>query len=310
MAPEREARTARVDVSHVAPAGVHECVVDVFVPDGVVDTVACCLPGGGFSRRYFDLEAAGDDGSYSMARHLVARGIAVVLCDPPGIGESDLPDDSYSLTPHALADVQAAVVDAVSGQFPRARRIGVGHSAGALLTVHQQARHRQFDALVLLGFAGRGLVAHLTKDELAYANDPDGLRAALAALVKERFGDGLPVWESGPSSIFSGGSAPSAAKAAMRAAQARMLGMLGLTSMIPGASAPELAAIDVPLFVGVGSNDITGPPHRIPGDFPNAHDVTLFVLEGAGHTHHIDARRSELWERVVAWLTSLPTPQW
>ena len=300
----------RVDVAHVAPAGVRACVVDVFSPEAAVDTVAFCLPGGGFSRRYFDLQVDGDDGSYSMARYLVDRGIAVVICDPPGIGESDVPDDPYALTPHTLADVQAAVVDEVSARFPGARRVGVGHSAGALLTVHQQARHAQFDALVLLGFAGRGLVEHLREEELAYAGDPDGLRAALADLVRARFGDALPVWSSDGSSIFSGGSAPSAAKAAMRAAQARMLGMLGLTSMIPGASAAELAAIDVPVFVGVGSKDITGPPHLIPGDLPNAHDTTLFVLEGAGHTHHIDALRAELWHRVVAWLASLPTPRW
>lgn len=304
-------RTQRIDVTAVAPAGVRTCVVDVFEPDEYEPptTLAFCLPGGGFSRRYFDLEVVEDgvaDESYSMARHLVAHGIAVVVCDPPGIGESDLPDDPYGLTPHALADVQAVVVDAVSTELPAARRIGVGHSAGALLTVHQQAHHRQFDALALLGFAGRGLVEHLTEEERAYANDPDALRTALPGLVEARFGDGLPVWESGPSSIFSGGGAPSAAKVAMRAAQARMLGMLGLTSMIPGASAPELAAIDVPVFVGVGGNDITGPAHLIPGDFPNAHDVTLYVLEGAGHTHHIDARRAELWDRIVAWLTSLP----
>jgi pimeloyl-ACP methyl ester carboxylesterase len=299
----------RIDVAAAAPAGVRECAVDVFTPVGGFHTVAYCLPGGGFSRRYFDLAVRNDgvdDDSYSMARFLGARGIAVVTCDPPGIGESDLPDDPCSLTPHALADVQAAVVDAVSAHVPGSRRIGVGHSAGALLTVHQQARHRQFDALVLLGFAGRGLVEHLSEEELAYANDPEGVRTALPDLVAKRFGDGLPVWESGPSSIFSGGSAPSAAKTAMRAAQARMLAMLGLTSMIPGASAAELAAVDVPVFVGVGSNDITGPPHLIPGDFPRAHDITLFVLAGAGHTHHIDARRAELWQRVVSWIESLP----
>ena len=302
--------TQRVDVAAVAPAGVRECVVDVFVPDGEVDTVTFCLPGGGFSRRYFDLEVAAEDGavdeSYSMARVLSARGVAVVVCDPPAIGESDAPDDPYSLTPHTLADVQATVVEHVGAQFPGARRIGVGHSAGALLTVHQHARHEQFAALVLLGFAGRGLVEFLTDDERAFAHDPDGLRVALPDLVRRRFGDGLPVWESGTSSIFAGGSAPAAAKAAMRTAQARMLGMLGLTSMIPGASAAELAAIDVPVFLGVGSNDITGPAHLIPGDFPHAHDVTLFVLDGAGHTHHIDPRRAELWQRVVAWMASLP----
>jgi pimeloyl-ACP methyl ester carboxylesterase len=57
----------------------------------------------------------------------------------------------------------------------------------------------------------------------------------------------------------------------------------------------------VPVFLGVGSNDITGPPHRIPSDLPNARDVTLFVLEGAGHTHNIHDDRARLWARLARW---------
>lgn len=309
----------RIDVTGVAPPGAHWAVVEVFAPAPEALTVDAepvvmfCLPGGGFSRRYFDLDVPSEYGEYSMARDLAARGAIVVTCDPLGIGASDRPTDPSTLSPDALADVQthvtAVVLDALATgsacdglpPLPRVRTIGVGHSAGALLTTYQQARHRQFAAVALLGFAGQGLIDFLTPEERTFANDPDGLRAALPALVEKRFGDALPHWQGANSTLFSGGNAPEPVKDAMRAAQAPMLGLLGLTAMIPGASAHELAAIDVPLFLGVGSADITGPPHRIPSDFPNAHDITLFVLEGAGHTHNIHEHREVMWARLAQW---------
>src|SRR5262249_39500740 len=74
----------------------------------------------------------------------------------------------------------------------------------------------------------------------------------------------------------------------------------GLASMVPGNADPELARIDVPVFIGVGANDITGDPFRIPPSFPNSRDVTLFVLDGAGHNHNAAADRERLWDRVAA----------
>ena len=92
-----------IDVAIVAPRGVHTVVADVFVParermraDG---QVLCCLPGGGMSRRYFDLEVDPALGNYSMARHLAQQGFVVVTLDHPGVGDSDRPDDGYALTP-------------------------------------------------------------------------------------------------------------------------------------------------------------------------------------------------------------------
>jgi pimeloyl-ACP methyl ester carboxylesterase len=310
-----------IDVRPVTPAGARQCTVEVFAPASLdpasANVVAFCLPGGGFSRRYFDLEVPPDVGEYSMARFLAASGLIVVTCDPLGIGDSDVPDDPSELTPGALATTQVHVTSEVLARLrggtacdalpplSDVRPVGVGHSAGALLTVYQQARHHQFDAVALLGFAGRGLADFLTDDERAYIGDPTAFRVALPRLVEQRFGSALPHWEGGNSTLFAGQSAPEPVKDAMRAAQSPMLGLLGLTSMMPGASAAELEAIDVPVFLGVGSNDITGPPHRIPSDFPNARDVTLFVLEGAGHTHNIHTDRARLWTRLVRWTREL-----
>lgn len=302
----------QVDVAAVAPVGVRQCTAEVFMPPALPadrrPVVACCLPGGFMTRRYFDLAVPAGHGGYSMARHLAARGAIVVTVDPPGVGDSDGADDPYTLTPDVLADVVATVTAAALAGLPGVADpfvVGVGHSAGALLTVYEQARHRPFDAVALLGFSGCGLVDVLTDDELACRDDPAATRAALPRLVRERFGGASPAPPAQSTSIFSGGPEPDAVKAAMRAARAPLLAMLGLTSMIPGASAPELAAIDVPMFLGVGDRDITGDPRAIPGHFPNATDITLYVVPDAGHAHNIAPTRARLWDRVASWTEAL-----
>ena len=102
-----------MDVSALAPAGCQRIAADLFVPQSVRPRplLWVCVPGGGISRRYFDLDVAGQNGAFSMARHLAAGGDLVVTVDPPGVGESDAPDDGYTLTPRVVADVLAAALD-------------------------------------------------------------------------------------------------------------------------------------------------------------------------------------------------------
>jgi pimeloyl-ACP methyl ester carboxylesterase len=166
--------TLDVGVGVVAPPGVEHLVADVFLPKPSamckVPVVIVCPPGGGMSRRYFDLRVPDTLGSYSMARHLAAAGHPVVTIDPPGVGDSDRPIDGYSLTPAVVADVVERATSIIfdrfragtlSDDFPACAdlvAVGLGHSAGGLLTVVQQARHRTFRALALLGFEGGGLI--------------------------------------------------------------------------------------------------------------------------------------------------------
>lgn len=311
----------RIDVSSVAPPGVRRCAVTVVAgthrPPAGRPVVAVCLPGGSMTRRYFDLDVPPGHGGYSMAAHLAERGTIVVTVDPPGVGDSDVPDDGFALTPDCLADIVAAVSDRLlaglragtltAGLPPLADPllVGLGHSAGALLTVHAQARHRPFGAVALLGFSGSGLMEALTDDERAYAGDPAGARAALPRLVAARFEGALPPPPRPAASMFSGGPEPDAVKDAMRRARAPLLALLGLVAMIPGASAPELATIDVPVFVGVGRRDITGDPRAIPAHFPAATDITLFVLADAGHVHNVAPTRVVLWDRVASWIDAM-----
>jgi len=309
-----------VDVSTVAPAGVTTVVGDLHLPDGYRGTplvLVCCLPGGGMSRRYFDLQVPDDAGNYSMARHLARAGFAVATIDHPGIGESSRPEDGYELMPRTIADVDAfavrhiraglvagTLIDGIDA-IDIAATVGVGHSAGAIVTVHLQARHRPYDALVLLGFGGRGWREQLTDAELAVAEDPDAIHAQLAALAHDRFGEPLPMPKRGSSQLLVAAPMHPDAHAALVDARTNMLAVLGLSSMIPGSLRPDIDAIDVPVFVGVGENDIAGPPREIPASLTGCDDITVFVLAGAGHNHNVHADREVLWNRTVAWMRSV-----
>ena len=268
-----------LDVSGDAPPGARTLRGDLFHPPaaslGDPPALLVCLPGGGMSRRYFDLEAPGD-ASYSMARRLAARGFVVATLDPLGVGESDAPDDGWTLAPEALARVHASACEQLRARLAEGRlaaalpplaglvSIGVGHSAGALLTVHQQAAARSHDALALLGFAGCGLPPVLTDAERRYAGDAAATRRDLRALAQARFGTPLPGGGTAASDYLIAVPVPDAARAAIAAAGSRMLALVGQLSLIPGASRPELEAVDVPVFLGVGERDILESPHAIP----------------------------------------------
>jgi alpha-beta hydrolase superfamily lysophospholipase len=296
-------RTRRVDVGDVAPAGVRTLAVDVHLPDevGTRPVVCCCVPGGGMSRGYFDVQAPPAVGNYSMARHLVDRGFVVITLDPPGVGESDVPDDGYTLTPDAVADVNARAFDQLLEEWPDAYRVGVGHSAGALLTVVQQARHRSHDALGLFGF-GRG--GH---EQFALTPEEREQAGGIVALTRQRFGDPLPGGGSTTTSPFllGGMEVPREALAALGAVKTRLLGVVGLTSMIPGSVDTEMAAVDVPVFLALGERDIAGDAHGIPACFSGCGDFTLFVLPGAGHNHNVAPDRELLWDRFLVWARSI-----
>jgi alpha-beta hydrolase superfamily lysophospholipase len=297
--------TLRVDVADVAPAGVRELAVDIHEPASPGDrTVVCvCVPGGGMSRGYFDLQPPPELGNYSMVRHLTDRGFVVVTVDPPAVGESDTPDDGYTLTPEVVADVDARAIEQVLARWPDAFRIGIGHSAGALLTVVQQAHHHTYGALGLLGFGSGGHERFaLSKDELGVGDDPDDLRAAIVELTRERFGRPLPRGSTSTSPFLLGGmDVPEPVLDALGSVKSALLGIVGLTSMIPGSVAEEMAAVDVPVFLGLGEHDIAGDPHGIPAFFGGCPDLTLFVLPGAGHNHNVAPEREVLWERLAVW---------
>jgi pimeloyl-ACP methyl ester carboxylesterase len=306
--------STRVDAGSGAPLGVRTLGADVFFSlesVSVASTILLCIPGGGFSRRYFDLEAR--DASYSMARALSAKGHIVVTLDPPGIGDSDSPSDGYDLSPEVVADVHAAAVrglladlaaGAVEAAIPQllgAHLVGVGHSAGGLLTVLQQARHHTYESLVLLGFHDGGLRDLLNDSERPYAGRQDALRAALPDLVRGRFGEPLPRLQA---SVSASTAAPDSTDSMLAAATDRLLGLIGMCAIIPGSVTKEMAAIDVPVFAGFGEHDLVVPTDSISDAYPRSPAVTTYVLPGSGHLHSVAPQRQLLWDRIDSWIAA------
>jgi pimeloyl-ACP methyl ester carboxylesterase len=284
----------------VKAAGLAATVVEPHA--GWNGRVLYCLPGGGMSRRYFDLGLAG----YSMTEHLVARGFVVVTVDHPAVGDSPVPDNPWSLTPSVVADADAAAVRELHDQLG-GTPIGVGHSMGSMLTVALQARHRVYAGLALLGYAHiehyehTELASYLSDEEREVLGDPDGIASRIVELAQKKFGRPLPRGTTTRSEfLLAGMPVPDDALDALDECIAPLLACCGLASMLKCTSR-DIRAIDVPVLVGFGARDITGDARSTATALVLCPDITLFELPDAGHNHNVAPNRALLWERVATW---------
>jgi pimeloyl-ACP methyl ester carboxylesterase len=299
---------------------------EIFWPNGgslsPTPVVFFCLPGGGMNRRYYDLQAAGDH-SFSFAHAMGAHGMITVSVDHIGIGQSSRPADGFLLTPeriaHANANVISHILDSLRAgtligdlpALPELTSIGVGHSMGGLLTTIQQATWPIHQALILLGFSNRGLVNYLPDPAKALIGDPDKIKQEIGEVARRIYPTAYPemVPSAESSALFHGDKADRAGSEALKTARDNLLVVSGLQSMIPGSVTDELARIDIPVFLGLGDNDIAGPPQDIPASLPNSCDITLLVLPDTGHCQFIFASRHQLFERLASWSRGVATAQ-
>ncbi|MEB4209774.1 hypothetical protein [Mycobacterium sp. 94-17] len=301
--------TVRVDVTDVAPPGCRTVAAEIVAPatPPTDPIVLACFAGGAMSRAYFDLAATG----YSFAQFAAHRGVVVVLVDHPGVGESDVPDDAWLLTPGRIAAVHSGVVTRVLallragnlGAIDAVRPavvIGVGHSAGADLLVRQQANHHSYHGLCLLGWGLNGLPAVLCPAAVALTGSA-AADAELVAAAREQFELPLPYLEQASAAT----RRPSSVHDALGAARTALLAVVATAAMIPGTTSVYAAAIDVPLFLGAGSRDLVTDLRQLPAAFPSATDITTYVLDGAGHNHNSAPGRAVLWERILHWASCI-----
>lgn len=320
-APESQKRLIRYDVGFgIADDAAASLAMEIHWPRGgpVLPWVWVCLPGGGMSRQFYDL--AGSDGEFSFARQMAARGFASVLIDPPGIGDSDRPEDAYALIPERLAtilvravgrlreDLVAGRVDAALPPMPGLRTIGLGHSMGALLTVLQQCHESSHDAVALLGFGLGGLPEYLPPEVRALAADRQAVRARLVAMARQMFAQPYPdVRSSGEGSLYAAERAEPAAVEALAAARDQMLPVPALMAMLPGNVAPEAAQLDVPVYLAVGEHDLVAPTADAQADFPASPAIEQQLLAGAGHSFFLFPARTRLFDGLAEWGRGLAT---
>jgi pimeloyl-ACP methyl ester carboxylesterase len=267
-----------------------------------------CLPGGTYTRGYWDLHAPGHTG-YSFARAAAGEGFPVVTLDSLGTGESTRPDRDIDLSDQGAAAASAvAQIPAVLGLDTPA--VAVGHSMGGYVAMLQQAASASYAGLAILGTTN-GAVGplELPPELIAAAATTEG-RAALIEQILPAFpdpymtGDRAPLrsWfhlDDVPDDLIDVDDATTLTVVPRRC---------GAGSTVPGITADAAAAVEVPVLLAYGEVDVSVDPHAEPAFFRSSSDVTLYVLPRSGHCHNLAGTRHRLWDRLLWWCETAVTP--
>lgn len=292
------------DIGPLVPGGeAITLALDVHLParPAMSPRLLFCVPGGGVRRGYFDLQG---DAGFSFAQAMTEAGHVVAAIDPAGVGESTRPADGFVLTAEvcaegnhrALSCLRAETIGGIAlGDLPI---IGGGHSAGAMIAAVHQARHRDFDAMLLFCFGTIGLPEMLDEEHRAALATPDRGRSRIVEFARARFAGAAYIPAHAQERDTPAGRA-------LRAVHDQVVSVIGAHAMTPGNVAAELALLDVPLLLAVGDRDMTGPPHLLPADYPACRDLTLYVVKGSGHHVFVAPGAANLFRRTAHWLGGL-----
>jgi pimeloyl-ACP methyl ester carboxylesterase len=312
-------RELRVDVSAAAGTGEQLTVAaTVLLPDGLAGapdeprTVVVGFPGGGYNRRYYDLDIPGHDG-YSQARYHLARGQVFVACDHLGVDDSDTP--ACPLDYDAVARVNMAAAreilrllrdGGIADDVPPvsvAAAAAIGQSFGGFLLVIGQATDPVFDGIGVLGYSARDpqtpWPAHLTLDDVLSLRGGNGRDHPMRPWFhRDDVPDDIMLADltKRPGSI--GSAAPWSAGAnpggpAVRSAR---------RPRDPAAVAAEAARIAVPVLAACGEVDVVPDPWREPAAYRGSPHVTTAVIPRMAHMHNFASTRRELWGVIEDWL--------
>ncbi len=295
------AQPLRFDVSDVV--GEKASLAATYYParaDVAPGVVLVCLPGGTYSREYWDLNVPGHRG-YSFAEFATRQGYPVLTIDPLGTGESSQPARDFDFT-----DIAAALASAVGELSARTgedgRPVAVAHSLGGYLAITQQALYSSYAGLAVLGCTNQH-VAPLNLDPafIVRAATPQG-RAELARQILAALPD--PYFE-GPrehlQSWFHLADVPADIVAADSVTAKSVVPRIFGTAMIPGVVAEHAARIDVPVLLGYGGVDVSPEPRAEAGLYCRSPDITTVVLADSAHCHNMASSRDRLWRRLLTW---------
>jgi pimeloyl-ACP methyl ester carboxylesterase len=271
---------------------------------GAAAAVLVCLPGGTYSREYWDLGIAGHDG-YSFADFATEDVYAVVTIDPLGTGASSRPARDFDFT-----DIGAALACAVAG-LPatigiHAPTVAVAHSLGGYLAITQQALFPSYAAMAILGCTNQHVAPlNLETAFIARAATPQG-RAELAREILSALPQ--PYFE-GPrehlQSWFHLADVPADVVAADSVTAKSVVPRVFGTAMIPGVVAEHAARIDVPVLVGFGVVDVSPDPRAEASLYRSSPDITTVVLADSAHCHNMASSRHRLWRRLLDWTATV-----
>ncbi|MCB2073446.1 MAG: alpha/beta hydrolase [Novosphingobium sp.] len=264
------------------------------------------LAGGSYDRRYHDAQVPGRDG-YSAAEHLAELGNIVLLNDHLGVGQSTrLPDQKKAtrqvcaLAAHAaceqfFARIAEGTLDPALPALPDVVRIGGGHSMGGMQTIIQQADHRTFDGVMVLGYTAEGV--HMTMN---------GQKVRAADFIPEdgpdySRNDRAPMHEG-----FHWDDVPDDVIAYDDTLAVETPSCIGLDSIRTRIVAGEASRIDVPVYICLGERDVSPDCHAEPGYYRASSDITLHILPRSGHCQTFASTRHQMWDRMHHWSQIVP----
>lgn len=323
----------QVDVSDAADLGEPaEVALTVTLPasESLPERPVVCFakPGGGYSQRYFTESLPGPVEGAQADWH-ADRGWIFVSVDHLGTGASSIHHDTMALDFATVSAANHAAETEVLRRLaegslhadlppvPDPLRIGIGQSMGGCLTIVQQARHRSYDGIGVLGYS-----AVHTHPPVAPGAPPfhiswvgrDTLLGERMVILNEHpvlgpdTAAGGEEWEAMAwgfhyddidrqvvaEDMDRGGVVPPWGSASLPFGVACAV-------LTPGIIAPEAAAITVPVLVGMGERDVLTDPRAELRAYRSATSVDWFECPRMGHMHNFASTRELLWRRIEAW---------
>ena len=325
----------RIDVSAaVSLPGPLEMAVSVFLPAqsyrNNVRTVIFAVPGGGYSRGYFDMHFEGHS-NYSEAEYHVSRGTIFIACDHLGVGASTIRHLDL-ITPTIMGDSYALAVGTLCKQLEQGAfstdlpalknfaKLGIGQSLGGMATIIAQGNHGIFDGIAPLGFSAIHTQLPQPTDAArravidTYANlspKTDVSKPSIAESITHITDFRYPFhWEDVPRDILdadmAGGYPIRKISPPFGSTTMPTCAILG---MKPGIVGKEAAAITSPVLVGVGQRDTCPDPHAEPTAYSGSRDVSVYIVPNMAHMHNFASTRRLLWDRTAAWAARLSPSQ-
>jgi pimeloyl-ACP methyl ester carboxylesterase len=279
-------------------------------PDGRT-VVLVCLPGGTYTRTYWDLTVPGCAG-YSFAEDMAARGHVVAALDNLGTGASHRPpngaDVTIELWGRAAAEVARQLRDRLRPEHgDDLVVVGVGHSMGGYAVIAQQAAGGDFDAVAILGTSNQPMAGVYSTD--AGAPPPEDQHRALVEQMVGSAHDGYlrPDRES-LRALFHLADVPPDVLAADDARATQVPVGAAAAAVEPGAYREAAGKITAPVLLAFGEVDVSPAPHTEVAAYSASGDVRLLVLAGSAHCHNAATTRHVLWDRLAGWMAQIAAP--
>lgn len=290
-------------------------------PDELVSppVVAFAKPGALFARGYFTTDLPGPASGSQAAWH-AERGWIFVATDPLGVGDSSIHDRAltgYVTVARAAHAAEQVVLrrlaeGTVADGFPAIADplvVGIGQSLGGCLTVVQQAHHRTYHGVGVLGY---GVVRSRVPVPSGVApitqawrvrDAPDVVLNAARYEAQDNNGGHRDIAAESRWCFFHDDVDPDLVHhgdPTMPWASATVPGAV-LSVLTPGVVASEAAAVDVPVLVALGERDIAADPEGEVKAYMSAPSVDLYVCPRMGHMHNFASTRQLFWRRIDTW---------